>query len=120
MGQRIALGVVLAAFLAQTGLVLTGQGFVGFFESANLNDATRLMFFDMVIALVLVTIWMHRDAVATGRRFWPFALLTVVLGSAGPLTYLLIRTFSTCCAVPPRRVKAVTEPAVARRSWRGR
>ena len=43
MGQRIALGVVLTAFLAQTGLVLTGPGFVGFFESATLNDATRLM-----------------------------------------------------------------------------
>jgi len=113
MGQRIALGVVLTAFLAQTGLVLTGPGFVGFFESATLNDATRLMFFELIIALVLASIWMHRDAVATGRRFWPFALVTLVLGSAGPLTYLLIRTFSTSCAVPPRRVKTVTEPRVA-------
>jgi hypothetical protein len=115
MRQRIALGVVLTGVLAQTGLVLTGPAFVGFFESANLNDATRLIAFDLAIALVLASVWMHRDAVATGRRFWPFALLTLVLGSAGPLTYLLIRTFSTCCAVPSRSVSAVTEPTVARR-----
>jgi hypothetical protein len=58
---------------------------------------------------------MHRDAVATGRRFWPFALLTVALGSAGPLTYLLIRTFSNRCTVQPRRVGAVMEPTIAKR-----
>lgn len=68
----------------------------------------------LVIALVLASIWMHRDAVATGRRFWPFALVTLVLGSAGPLTYLLVRTFSTSCAVPPRKVTA-TAPTVAGR-----
>jgi hypothetical protein len=114
MAQRIALGVVLTAFLAQTGVVLAGPGFVGFFESANLNAATRLMFLDLVITLALISIWMHRDAVTTGRRFWPYALLTLVLGSAGPLTYLLIGTLSTHCAVP-RKVRAVTAPTVAGR-----
>jgi hypothetical protein len=111
MGQRIALGVVLTAFLAQTVVVLTCLGFVGFFESTNLNDATRLMLFDLVITLALISIWMHRDAVATGRRFWPFALLTLVLGSAGPLTYLLIRTFSTQCAVRPGKALADAQAA---------
>ena len=115
MGQRIALGLVLTVFLAQTGLTLTGPGFVGFLESANVNAATRLMFFDWVITLVLISIWMRRDAVATGRRFWPFALLTLVLGSAGPLTYLLIGSLSTHCSVPPRKVRAVTVPTVAGR-----
>lgn len=104
MTQRILLGVTSAVFLAQTFRVLTGIGFVGFFESANLNDATRLMFLDLLIALVLVTVWIRQDAQATGRRFWPFAVLTLLLGSAGPLAYLVVRTCSTQCPVPTKKV----------------
>jgi hypothetical protein len=104
MTRRILLGVTLAVFLAQTVMVLTGIGFVGFLESANVNEATRLMFFDVVITLVLITVWMRQDAQATGRKFWPFAILTLVLGSAGPLAYLLARTCSTQCPVPTRNV----------------
>lgn len=101
MAKRIVLGVVLAAFLVQTVRVLAGIGFVGFFESAGINDATRLMFYDLVIALVLMSIWMRRDAARQARRFWPYALLTLTLGSAGPLLYLLVGTFSNQCAVEP-------------------
>jgi len=114
MGQRIALGVVLTVFLAQTGVVLAGPGYAGFFAAANLNEATRLMFFDLVIALVLITIWMHRDAAATGRRFWPYALMTLAFGSAGPLLYLLVRTFPTAHAAAPPPGGAV-EPRPAGR-----
>ncbi len=101
MMQRFVLGAVLAAFLAQTVRVLAGVGYVGFFASANLNEATRLLFFDLVIALVLIAIWMQRDAAVTGRRFWPYFLLTLTLGSAGPLTYLLIGTFATRRSISP-------------------
>ncbi len=110
MAQRILLGGVLFLFLAQTVRVLAGIGFVGFFESANLNEATRLMFLDLVITLVLITVWMSRDAAAAGRRFWPYAALTLTLGSAGPLVYLLGKTCGTRCeiargrsAAPPRQ-----------------
>ena len=44
MTQRIVLGVVLVLFLIQTFRVLTGIGYLGFFESAGLNEGTRLMF----------------------------------------------------------------------------
>lgn len=100
MTTRIVLGVVLTVFMAQTGRVLTGLGFLGFFASVRLNEATELMFLDIVIALGLITIWMWRDARATARPFWPFALATLLLGSAGPLAYLLYRTVPTRCALP--------------------
>lgn len=101
--ERLVLGVVLAGFLAQTARVLTGVGFLGFFESVGLNEATQLMFLDLVITLGLITVWMHRDARAAGRRFWPFAIVTMLLGSAGPLAYLLYRTLPTRCPVPDQR-----------------
>jgi hypothetical protein len=60
--------------------------------------------------LVLITVWMQQDAHAGGRRFWPFAVVTLLLGSAGPLAYLLCRTVPTQCPVPDRRPVGVREP----------
>lgn len=100
MLQRVFLAAALVVFLAQTVVVLTGLGFLGFFESANLNEATRLMFLDLVITLTLIAVWMVHDAKARGRRVWPYLAVTLTLGSAGPLAYLIVRSFSTSCPVP--------------------
>ena len=89
--RRILLAVALATFLIQTGLVLFGMGYRGFFEAVNLNAATRLMFLDVVITLTLIAVWMREDAAASGRIVVPYILLTLLLGSAGPLLYLLKR-----------------------------
>lgn len=112
MTERIVLGVALAAFLAQTARVLTGVGFVGFFESVRLNEATELMFLDLVITLGLLATWMWRDARASGRRFWPFAIVTALLGSAGPLAYLLYRNAPTQRPLPDDRTSR-THPSQA-------
>lgn len=49
------------------------------------------MLVDIIIALFLVTSWMKRDAREHARRYWPYALATVALGSIGPLLYLALR-----------------------------
>ena len=52
---------------------------------------------DLVIALMLVMVWMWRDAKATGRAIWPWIVATLILGSFGPLVYLLTRKSTPCC-----------------------
>ena len=46
---------------------------------------------DLAIALVLVLVWLWRDAKATGRNPVPWVVLTLATGSFGPLIYLLTR-----------------------------
>jgi hypothetical protein len=46
---------------------------------------------DLVIALSLVTVWMWGDARRRGRSAIPYVLMTLALGSAGPLLDLLTR-----------------------------
>jgi hypothetical protein len=55
------------------------------------NTAGMQVLADLVIALLLFCVWMWRDARASGRRPWPWLLLTLATGSFGPLLYLLTR-----------------------------
>ncbi len=49
------------------------------------------MFTDLVILGVLACFWMAKDAPAQGLPAWPFILMTLILGSFGPLIYLVAR-----------------------------
>ena len=88
---KILLSSVLTLFLALTGLVIYQHGYVGFFELANANSATRLLGVDLVIALGLFLVWMRVDSRERGMAFLPYLLITLTLGSAGPLLYLIRR-----------------------------
>jgi len=46
---------------------------------------------DLVIALSVFLVWMWRDARAIGRNPWPWLVMTLAIGSFGPLLYLLTR-----------------------------
>ena len=88
--MRPLLITVTAAFSAFTLWVLAQTGLAGFYVQLFDSWAGVQVFVDIVLALVLVLAWMWRDAAANGRRFWPYAAITLTLGSIGPLLYLLL------------------------------
>ncbi len=81
----------LVTFAGLTGYVIYDVGYVGFFELAMANWATRLMFVDLVISLALIGIWMVRDARERELSVAPFLAVGLFFGAAGPLMYLIQR-----------------------------
>lgn len=96
--RQIGLFIVLADFVAFSGYVLYHYGYIGVYEQALVNAATLQVLFDLVIALVLFTIWMVRDARERGISVWPFVLTVVTLGSIGALAYLIRREAASATA----------------------
>ena len=90
-GKKILLWLVLVDFVALTVYAVVQHGYLGFFELALANWATRLLFLDLCIALSLIAIWMVQDARARGASFAPYLLITLFFGAAGPLLYLIRR-----------------------------
>ena len=90
--QRSVLLIVLVLFSALTAAALWQSGGVlGILSWHVKSYGGAQVFADLVIALTLFIVWMWRDAQASGRSFWPWLLATLVLGSIGPLLYLLTR-----------------------------
>jgi len=89
--KQIGLSVLLVDFLTLTSYAVYRYGYIGFFELMTANWATATALADLLIALGLVVSWMVRDARSRGVSPVPYVLLTLVLGSAGPLLYLIRR-----------------------------
>jgi hypothetical protein len=89
--KQIGLGVVLADFAALTAYAVYQYGYVGFFEACLSNWATATVFVDLCIALTMVLVWMWGDARRHGVSPIPYTVLTLALGSVGPLAYLIHR-----------------------------
>ena len=92
--KQWVLGLVLLDFSGFTAYAVYQYGLVGVFEQAFSNTATMLLFADLSIALSLVMLWMWRDARDRGVSVVPYVLLTLGLGSVGPLLYLIVREVS--------------------------
>lgn len=88
---RIAAAVVLVAFSAFTVELLLEFGFVGFLNAAHSNGPAVQVFLDLVIALTFVLAWVVVDARRQGGSYWPVVLLTLMVGSIGPLLYVVVR-----------------------------
>lgn len=88
--QRNLLIVTLIALLSITALALKYDGLWGIFAPNFRSFGEFQVFFDLVIALGLFLVWMWRDATAAGRNPWPWLVLTLSVGSIGPLVYLIV------------------------------
>lgn len=89
--RRFGLALLLADFLALTGYAVYQHGLMGVYQLVLANSVTTAAFVDLVIALSLIVVWMWRDARQRGVSAVPYVLVTLALGSAGPLLYLLMR-----------------------------
>ena len=88
--QRIVLIITLIAFLALTTIAFLQHGYWGIIAPQLQSFGTVQVLADLIIALGLFLVWMWRDARAEGRNPWPWLLLTLTIGSIGPLIYLLV------------------------------
>jgi hypothetical protein len=89
--KQIGLGCVLIGFSALTAYTVYLHGYFGFFALLAANAATITAGVDLVIALGLILVWMEQDAQERGISPLPYVLLTLALGSVGPLLYLIRR-----------------------------
>jgi hypothetical protein len=89
--SRILLAVALVVLLGVNAYAVAQYGVAGFFDLAAANAVVVSILVDLTIALTLVTVWMWRDAHQRGASVVPHVLLTLGLGSVGPLVYLLGR-----------------------------
>ncbi len=104
--KRASLALVLILFLEMTVTAVFEHGYPGFFDLTLANSATTLLFFDLIICLSLIAIWMVSDARVHGCKAWPYLIIALFFGAAGPLLYLIMRE--------GRPVDSRAEPAAAR------
>jgi hypothetical protein len=89
--KQIAISVILVILLALDADAVYAYGLLGFFRAALSNGAAIASFADMVVALSLICLWMAEDARERGFSALPYVLVTLALGSPGPLLYLIRR-----------------------------
>jgi len=90
-GRLITLVFVIVGFGVLTALALMDVGYFGIIEPHFRSWGAAQVFVDLVIVALLACIWMVNDARERGASAWPFIAITLVLGSFGPLLYLLVR-----------------------------
>lgn len=89
--KKIVVGLLFVDFVLFTGFVLYQHGISGLFGWIGSHYAGMQVFADLVIALAFVLAWMIPDAKKRGMSPLPYVLLTLGLGSIGPLLYFILR-----------------------------
>jgi len=89
--KQAGLEAVLFGFSALTAYAVYQHGYIGFFEMMLSNAVTITAFADLIISLGLIILWMRRDARDYNIALFPYIIMTIALGSVGPLLYLIRR-----------------------------
>lgn len=89
MNTRTLAIIVLIPFTLLTAYAVAQVGYIGIFDYHRHSPAGWQVFADLVIALLLVLSYLVPEARKAGRNPWPWVVLTLFLGSFGPLLYLV-------------------------------
>ncbi len=88
--NKTLLIVVLIVFSALSAYTLVHYGgLIQWLLFYTRDPASWQIFADLVITMCLLLVFMYRDAEATGRSFWPWAIFSLTCGSFGPLLYFI-------------------------------
>jgi len=87
---RAALVVALLGFGLFSSYVMWEVGYLGIWRAGLDNLGAMQILADLVIMGTLLLALLWRDARTRGRRLWPYAGVTYLAGSFGPLLYLLL------------------------------
>jgi hypothetical protein len=98
--RQIVYAAVLVPFLSLTAYVLATAGMLGFYREMLRSASTLLAGADLVISLSLLLFWMSRDTQRSGTPFAPYAVITLAIGIAGPLLYLIHREARSAARAP--------------------
>jgi hypothetical protein len=89
--MRLLSILILIPFSILTAYTLFDVGYLGLLDYHRHSSAGWQVFTDLVIALILATIWMFKDARESNRSPWPWFAITLFMGSIGPLLYLITK-----------------------------
>lgn len=97
--KQVLLTLIAVDFLALNAWVIAEHGYLGTFATIFATMPGILVSIDLLLALSMVMAWMWTDARKHGLTVTPYLLVTLALGSLGPLAYLVRREWS----LVPRR-----------------
>lgn len=89
--RLVVLVLILGVFSAWSTAIVLEEGYLGFLVLAAEEPWGRQVLVDLVLALVIAWGGLRRDARAQGIAAWPYLVVTALLGSIGPLAYLVHR-----------------------------
>ena len=87
--QKLAIALLIP-FTILSLYAIQQVGYIGIFDYQVHSPAGWQVFCDLVIACVLTFVWIIPDAKRFGRNPWPYFVITIFLGSFGPLLYLAL------------------------------
>jgi hypothetical protein len=78
---------IFVAFMGVSTWATLDAGYLGIFAAGLRDPASMQILFDVVVACILGSSWLHRHATERGRNPWPWLVAVPVLGSIPLMAY---------------------------------